>query len=84
MYVLKDLGVASEVGGPQLAATFNNNFKAAGAIHPPLVTRELGKAKVKNPALVGEDKKQEPSLWYLTDEGTKYSQQLIQSTLHPA
>ncbi len=84
MFVLKDLNVAQEVNGPQLAATFNLNFKAAGAIHPPLVTRELGKAKVKSPALVGEDKKQEPSLWYLTDEGTKHAQHLIQSALNPA
>lgn len=84
LYVLKTLKVADEVTGPQLAATFNHQFKAAGAIHPPLVTRELSRAKVKVPALVGEDKKQDPSLWYLTDEGTKYAQQLIQSVLSPA
>ena len=84
LHVLKDLGVADEVNGPQLAATFNHNFKAAGAIHPPLLTRELGKAKVRVPALVGEDKKQEPSLWYLTDEGTRYARQLIQGVLNPA
>jgi len=84
LHVLKELDVVGEVTGPQLAATFNNHFKAAGAIHPPLVTRELSKAKVRVPALVGEDKKQDPSLWYLTDEGSRYAQQLVQSVLNPA
>jgi hypothetical protein len=84
LHVLKDLKVAQEVSGPQVAATFNHHFKAAGAIHPPLVTRELSKAKVKVPALVGEDRSQDPSLWYVTDEGTKYARQLIQNMLNPA
>jgi len=84
LHVLKDLKAAPEVSGPQLAATFNHHFKAAGTIHPPHVTRELGKAKVKIPALVGEDRSQDPSRWYVTDEGTRYAQQLIQSVLNPA
>ncbi|MGB6688619.1 MAG: hypothetical protein WBE76_12330 [Terracidiphilus sp.] len=84
LFVLNDSGVAKDVTGPQLAATFNLHFKAAGALHPPHVTRELGKAKVKIPALVGEDKKQDPSFWYVTTEGEKYAQQIIQAALKPA
>ena len=84
LHVLKDSSLAAELTGPQIATTFNLHFKAAGAVHPPHVTRELGKAKLKNPSLVGEDKKQDPSLWYVTTEGEKYAQQLIQALLNPA
>lgn len=55
MFVLQDGGVAQEVSGPQLAATFTYHFKGAGAVRPSHTTRELGRAKMRNPALVGED-----------------------------
>jgi hypothetical protein len=80
LYVLKKVGAASEVSGPALAATFNQYFKAAGRVHPPLVTREFAKVKVQNPAPIGEDK----NGFYLTDEGDKQAEQLIQSVLNPA
>jgi hypothetical protein len=34
--------------------------------------------------LVGEDKSQDPPLWYLTDEGKKYVIELVTSVLNPA
>ena len=79
LFVIKGLTDTKEVSGPQLAATFNQYFKPAGKVHPPNVTRELNKAKVQNPAWVGEDK----GLWFLTDEGDRQAQQLIQSVLNP-
>lgn len=78
LFVLEGVVSTKEVTGPQLAATFNQQFKAAGKIHPPHVTRDLGRAKVQNPAHVGEDK----GLWYLTDEGKKHAQQLIHGVLN--
>ncbi len=75
LYALKSQANAKEVDPAQLVATFNQQFKSTGKLHPPLVTRELGKAKVSNPAPVGEDK----GLWYLTDEGDRQAQALIQS-----
>jgi hypothetical protein len=80
LFVLKSLLGTKEVSGPDLAATFNNQFKSAGKLHPPNVTRDLAKLKVTNPAPVGEDKGQ----WFLTDEGEKQAQQLIKSVLNPA
>jgi hypothetical protein len=77
--VLKGVAQANEVSGPQIAATFNHYFKQTGRIHPPLVTRELGKLKVQNPAPVGEDK----GLYYLTPEGDKQAQKLTQDALNP-
>lgn len=78
--VLKGISQVNEISGPQIAATFNHYFKQTGRIHPPLVTRELGKARVQNPAPVGEDK----GLYYLTPEGDKQAQKLIQDALNPA
>jgi hypothetical protein len=77
--VIKGSTNTAEVAGPQVAATFNQYFKQAGKVHPPNVTRELGTAKVQNPAPVGEDK----GLWYLTAEGDRQAQVLIQSVLNP-
>jgi hypothetical protein len=77
--VVKGIAQVKEVSGPQIAATFNQQFKQSGKIHPPLVTRELGKAKVQNPAPVGEDK----GLYYLTPEGDKQAQKLVQDALNP-
>jgi|ERR1022692_474156 hypothetical protein len=80
LYVIKGITATKEVSGPALAATFNQYFKPAGKIHPPHVTRDLAKVKVQNPAPIGEDK----GNYYLTDEGDKQAQQLIQNALNPA
>lgn len=80
LFVIKSTLGTKEVGGPELAATFNDKFKSAGKLHPPHVTRDLAKLKATNPAPVGEDK----NLWYLTDEGDRQAQQLIQNVLNPA
>jgi hypothetical protein len=64
-----------EVSVPQIAATFNQNFKNAGAVHPPHVSRELARAKVLNPAPVGENR----GAFYLTDEGERQAKDLIQN-----
>ena len=79
LYVIKGITNTAEVSGPQLAATFNQHFKQAGRIHPPHVTRDLGKAKFQNPAPLGEDK----GNWFLTAEGDRQAQQLIQTVLNP-
>lgn len=80
LYVLKNAASLNEVSGPQLAATFNHYFKTAGKIHPPLATREMTKVKGLNPAPLGEDK----GLWFLTAEGERQAQDLIQSVPNPA
>jgi len=78
--VIEGITSTKEVSGPQLAVTFNNYYKASGKIHPPHVTRDLGKAKVQNPALVGEDK----TLWFLTVAGKAEAQRLIDSVVNPS
>lgn len=80
LYVLKGIANLSEVSAAQLVATFNDNFRQAKKIHPPHLPRDLGTAKVQNPAPVGENK----GNWYLTNEGDRQAQQLIQSVVNPA
>jgi len=75
--VIKGLNGVAEVSAAQLVATFNQHYKPSGKLHLPTLTRDLGKAKVQNPPWVGEDK----GLWYLTEEGERQAQQLIQNTL---
>lgn len=79
LYVVKEITRTAEISGPQIAATFNQYFKQAKRLHPPNVTRDLGKLKVQNPSPIGEDK----NLFYLTQEGEKRAKELIQSILSP-
>ena len=80
LYVLKDIQGLNEIAATQLVATFNENFKQAKTIHPPHLSRDLGSAKVQNPAPVGEHR----GLWYLTEEGERQAKDLIQSVITPA
>jgi hypothetical protein len=79
LYEIENSTDKKEVSAGQLVSTFKRYFKPAGKLHPPHVTRELAKAKVSNPAPVGEDK----GLWFLTNEGKEQAQRLIQSVLNP-
>lgn len=79
LFVIEGTTGTKEVSGPQLAATFNSSFKASGKLHPPHVTRDLAKEKIKNPTPIGEDK----GLYYLTDEGKRQAQQLIENVRAP-
>jgi hypothetical protein len=72
LWVLQNTGTKEYMAG-QIVATFNQNFKAAGRLHPPLVPRELQKAKVLVPTPVGEDKERR----YPTEEGERQAQQLV-------
>jgi len=60
-----------------IVATFNKHFRQAKAIYNANVHRDLGKAKMAVPALVGEDTAKNPSRWYLIDAGTKEVEKLI-------
>lgn len=75
--VLQTITGNKEYSAPQLVATYNQQFKAAGKFHPPLLSRELTRAKVLSPAPLGEDK----GLWYLTAEGERQAKDLVAQAL---
>jgi len=78
LYILQTITGNKEYSAGQLVSTYNQQFKAAGKIHPPLLTRELTKAKVAVPAPVGEDK----GVWYLTaGEGERQAKELVTQAL---
>jgi hypothetical protein len=76
LWVLQHTGTKEYVTG-QIVATFNHHFKAAGKLHPPLVPRELQRAKIEVPTPVGEDKDR----WYLTAEGERQAKALVAKAL---
>lgn len=78
LYVLQNTTGNKEYSAAQLVATYNQQFKAAGKFHPPLLSRELARAKVAVPAPIGEDK----GMWYLTAaEGERHAKELVSQAL---
>jgi hypothetical protein len=67
----------SQLTAPQIADTFNRKFRQAGTIRATNVSRDLGAAKLKTPALTGEDTAKAVSEWFLTDAGSKSAQDSI-------
>lgn len=85
LYVIGEITGTKEASGTTLANTFNKHFKQSGAVMVGNVNRDLGKLKTKpaggKPAIVGEDTTQTPSMWYLTEEGTRFAQTLVADAL---
>lgn len=82
LYVVKETAGVGELANKILVETFNKHFRQAGTITSSNVSRDLGRAKVKEkPAPVGEDTTQTPSAWYLTEHGRSLAQALVASAL---
>lgn len=78
LFVSEQQASTSEMSGGIIAATFNKHFRQAGEIKVGNVNRDLGVAKGKNPALLGEDTTKQPPAWYLTAAGKTAAQKLIE------
>ncbi len=81
LYVVGEATGQKELAAKRIALSFNKHFRQAKEILPHNVSRDLGKLKVKNPAVVSEDTRQSPSAWYLTDAGIKAAQILVAEAL---
>ncbi|MCX3267315.1 hypothetical protein [Pedobacter agri] len=77
LYVMKNEKSLSELSTAQIANTFNAQYKQTKTIHSPNISRDLGKVKLGNGALVGENVTANPHRWYLTDAGDAFVQNLI-------
>jgi hypothetical protein len=77
IYVVAHEAGISQLTATQIAETFNRKFKQAGLIRATNVSRDLGAAKLKNPAFTGEDTSKSISEWFLTDAGSKAAQDSI-------
>jgi len=80
LYVVLKGKDVKELSAARIATTFNKHFPQAGVVHPPNVSRDLGKLKLKAPALVSEDRSKSPSAWFLTDAGIQRAEKLIQES----
>jgi hypothetical protein len=77
MYVLqKEMGSA-DYSSKQLVETFNKHFKEAKTIGMSQLNRDLGKVKQGSDALVGQDNSEQPSTWFLTQNGKMMAEKLI-------
>jgi hypothetical protein len=76
LYILSKQTDVRELTHSAIAETFNKHFRQARAIRRENILRDLGKAKMQSPSLVGEDTSKSPSPWYLTQEGFKAVEQL--------
>lgn len=83
LYVVKDVTGISELTTGQIYRTFNTHFRQSKTVTNSNVSRDLGKAKLATPALVGEDTTKSPAAWFLTDEGVRRAQALIAESLTP-
>jgi hypothetical protein len=77
IYVVAKEANLSQLTASQITDTFNRKFKQAGSIRATNVSRDLGLAKLKTPALTGEDTTKSVSEWFLTDGGSKFAQEAI-------
>lgn len=73
--------VDTEMSGAVIVATFNKHFRQAGLIKVGNTNRDLGRLKSKSPAVVGEDTTQNPTKWFLTEEGKRQALKLIGDAL---
>jgi hypothetical protein len=84
IYVVGKQAGKKEMSLSAVTHTFNKHFRQAKALQYPNVWRDLGKANVKSPSLVGEDSTKKPTLWYLTGEGEKAVEKQIADVITPA
>jgi hypothetical protein len=78
LYVVSQERKLTQLSTAQIANTFNKKFKQAGAVRGSNISRDLGKAKTRNPSLAQEDTTKTPPEWYLTDAGIKEAQASIE------
>ena len=81
LYVVENELATTEMTGSSIAATFNRHFKQAKTVHPPNVTRDLGKLKARALSEVGENTTVTPTTWYLTDTGKARAITLVEAAL---
>ncbi|WP_175855922.1 hypothetical protein [Burkholderia anthina] len=81
LYVVAQETEIREMSGRRIMLTFNKHFRQAKEVTVTNVNRDLGRAKLKTPAWVGEDTTKSPSAWYITEEGLKAAQSQIATTL---
>lgn len=79
MHVVQGTLNISELSASEISETFNKHFKQLGKIRSSNISRDFGNKKAGAKAIVGENANIYPAKWFLTEEGTKMAQKLIQS-----
>lgn len=78
LYVVQNILKITELSAGEIGETFNKHFKQLGKIRSSNISRDFGSKKAGGKAIVGENSTVFPAKWYLTEEGVKMAQKLIQ------
>jgi len=84
LYVVQNILGISELSASEISETFNKHFKQLGKIRSSNISRDFGNKKAGAKAIVGENANVYPAKWFLTEEGNKMAQRLIQGLKNQA
>lgn len=84
LYIVQTIHGIIELSASEISETFNKHFKQQGQIRSSNISRDFGTKKAGAKAIVGENANVYPAKWFLTEEGTKLAQKLIQSLKNQA
>ena len=79
LYIVQNILSITEASASEVSETFNKYFKQQGKIRPSNISRDFGNKKAGAKAIVGENANVTPAKWFLTEEGAKMAQKLIQN-----
>jgi len=84
MHIVQRILNISDLSASEISETFNKHFKQLGKIRSSNISRDFGNKKTGAKAIVGENSNVYPAKWFLTEEGTKMAERLIQSLKNQA
>jgi hypothetical protein len=84
MHIVQKILNISDLSASEISETFNKHFKQLGKIRSSNISRDFGNKKAGAKAIVGENANVYPAKWFLTEEGTKMAERLIQSLKNQA
>jgi hypothetical protein len=78
LYVIKNEKAIAELSAPVIAETFNAKFKQYGQLKRTSMPSILGSLKKDAPSLLMDDTTQTPNVWFLSEQGVKAAETLVQ------
>jgi hypothetical protein len=78
LYVAKNEQGPTEMSAAVISETFNSKFKQFGTLKRSSMPSILGSLKTSQPALIMDDTTKTPNMWFLSEQGSKAAEALVQ------